>query len=171
MCGVRSPPPLVDNRTPAPEDSFLVASVARTAPLKFGSRVPPSSGPILKTLAVSAVDILGPPSRTASAPDAPHVLRQSQMGSSSERPPTMGDRRLSPVWMPVSRGGPEVFSSASWKLALLKETTLLPGKLLRSKPRRRRAPSGTLTGTVRNTIAWQRPSRRPGNKAFEHQLK
>ncbi|KAG0417866.1 hypothetical protein HPB47_005311 [Ixodes persulcatus] len=91
-------PPLVENRTPAPEDSFSDAAVAKTAPVKLGARVPPPPGPILKTLAVSTVDILGPPSRTASAPEALHVLRQSRAVSSSERPPTMGDKRLRPVW-------------------------------------------------------------------------
>ncbi|KAG0423575.1 hypothetical protein HPB47_000655 [Ixodes persulcatus] len=37
------------------------AAVAKAAPLKLGARVPPPSGQILKTLAVSAAGILGPP--------------------------------------------------------------------------------------------------------------
>ncbi|KAG0413901.1 hypothetical protein HPB47_008944 [Ixodes persulcatus] len=99
-------PHLVDNRTPAPGDSFSVASVARTAPLKFGARVPPPSGPILKTLAVSAVDILGPPSRTASAPEDLHELQWSRTGALAKDRPRWetGGSRLSGARRPWERG-------------------------------------------------------------------
>ncbi|KAG0413902.1 hypothetical protein HPB47_008945 [Ixodes persulcatus] len=99
-------PHLVDNRTPAPGDSFSVASVARTAPLKFGARVPPPWGPILKTLAVSAMDILGPPFRTASAPEDLHELQWSRTGALAKDRPRWetGGSRLSGARRPWERG-------------------------------------------------------------------
>ncbi|KAG0411948.1 hypothetical protein HPB47_010922 [Ixodes persulcatus] len=100
------PRSMVDNRTPAPGDSFSYAAVAKTAPLKLGARVPPPSRPILKTLAVSAVGILGPPSRTASAPEDLHVLRQSQAGAPARDRPrweTGGSRLSDPGFDPRRR--------------------------------------------------------------------
>ncbi|KAG0420100.1 hypothetical protein HPB47_003674 [Ixodes persulcatus] len=80
-----------------PGDSLSFASVAKTAPLVPAR--PQPSRPILKTLERAVVDICRPPSRRASAPENLLVLRKSRTRGSSGRPPAIGDKRLSPVWI------------------------------------------------------------------------
>uniref|UniRef100_A0A147BD02 Putative secreted protein n=1 Tax=Ixodes ricinus TaxID=34613 RepID=A0A147BD02_IXORI len=116
-------PPLIDNRTPAPEDLCSVTSVARTAPLKFGARVPPPSGPILKTLAVSAAGASwDPPPGQRRRPRACTCCGRA--GRELQRETAHDGRREAPACLVRSDGGnnEESWDDGRWKETLARGT-------------------------------------------------